>query len=113
MVVRRMEDKLLKNGESNADVPPWRLTAGKLAERMGMSQRNVERISSDLPEADKAKCPVCKGDMWVLWTGVVEPHGDGYHQDCPMSDRFSGQVVELLPTPWGLVRMRIRWLVAS
>jgi len=112
-VIRRLESKMLVQGEQNQDVPPWRLTATQLAERMLMSKRNVERLASELPEADKAVCPVCRGPMWVLWTGVVEPHGDGFHETCPMSDRFPRCVVGLLPMPTGLLRMRIVWLVAS
>ena len=120
--IRRLSPRLVAANEKNRDLLPHQLTSDMVAERLGMSRRNVERIKADLPEAVQAICPVCRGRMWVLQTNVVEPHGNGIYEECEMSDRLFGQVVGLLRSPFptsqlrGLAAVRpdlYGWLVAS
>lgn len=121
-VIRRLSHRLVASNENNHDLLPHQLTSEMVAQRLGMSRRNVERIKSDLPDGVPHVCPVCRGRMWVLPTNVVEPHGNGVYADCDMSDRMFGQVVGLLPSPFPTSRLRglaslrpdlYGWLVAS
>jgi len=85
MVVRRLADKLLSHNDDG--VPPGKMSAHELAERLGVTGRSIERYKAALPPARKQTCPVCREPMWVLDNGVVEPHGDRIFQECVMSGR--------------------------
>jgi len=88
MVVRRLDHRMLAHADNNTDILPWQLRARDVAERLNMSLRNVQRLSANLPPADKQPCPVCREPMWVIRaTGCVEPHGNRLNEQCPMSDR--------------------------
>ena len=110
MVVRRLDEKLINLGESMQDIPPGRLTSKDLAQRMRTTSTNVIAIRARLDPAEKSKCPVCRDVMWVLGTGVVEEHPDGFLQPCVMSNRFAESPVFLRPTPEGLLSPRLRGL---
>lgn len=110
-VMRRIEPKLLLAHENGPYPPPGKIRARDVAERMGMSKRNVERLVADLPPAVKGKCPVCREPMWVLKdTNVVEAHGNPINEECEMSGR-------LMPSPpRGLAALRpdlYAWLVSA
>ena len=120
LVVRNLQHRLIGADENTTDIPPGRLTSNQLARRMGCHPSAVQHIARRLPPATKQVCPECLGDMWVLEDGVVEEHGDGYHNRCPMSEEPFGVVevpisteVRLLNLPIKLLHMQIRWLVAS
>jgi hypothetical protein len=86
MVVRQLSDRMVNRDESNHDLPLWRLTSTKVAELLHMSPDNIQKVRSRLPKATKHRCPECRGVMWVLdETGVVEEHGDAFHETCAMS----------------------------
>lgn len=88
MVIRRLAPKMLSTGDWYwAKSTAAKLTAGQVAERLQTSERSVQRTLSELPDADKRVCPVCMEDMWVLDSGVVEPHADRLSEQCPMSGR--------------------------
>jgi len=112
MVIRRVEHRMLTATDNTTDISPGKIRARDLAELLDTSQRNVERVAADLPDADRRRCPVCKGWMWVLPTGVVEEHGDGFHDTCPMTDRIAETVVGLLQRPEGLRPKGVRGLAA-
>lgn len=91
MVIRRLADRLLNNDEYKHDY--WspatitKITAGKLAERMFLTERSVQRIKDDLRPAQKQVCPVCREPMWVYDDGTVEAHPDRLADDCEMTGR--------------------------
>jgi len=127
MIARQVSDRMLDVGDSSKHIPPGKLTATMMGERVGMSETGMQAVFRRLPEAERRRCPECRGDMWVLANGVIEEHGDRYLQDsCTMSDRLADGTVALQPMPRrllprrlllrGLARMRpdlYRWLVAS
>jgi len=90
MVIRRLEHRMLQATD-------WRwsqrtgskLTCEQVAERLQISLRSVERMQTDLPQADKRVCPDCFEDMWVTAEGVVEPHPDRYMEQCKASGCYA------------------------
>lgn len=110
--IRRLSSRMVATTDNTNDLLPHQLTAQTVAERLGMSRRNVERIKAELLDATERRCPVCGCRMWVLHTNVVEPHGNGIHEECGMSDRLFGQVVGLVPSPFGSFVRKPRGLAA-
>jgi hypothetical protein len=83
MVVRRLADRMLRHGCSPYAVG---LSTDDLANRLGVSGREVERLKAELPDAQRQTCPVCHEPMWVA-AGVAEAHPDRLFSQCPMSGR--------------------------
>lgn len=89
MVVRRVRHRMRTLDDWwNSPATPTKLTAETLAQRMGTSERQIQRICADLPAGDRRRCPVCNQDMWLLTDGVVERHPDGLMRDCRMSGQL-------------------------
>ena len=88
MVVRRLADRLLTNDDPvGSSVPPGKLTAQQVADRLRTTERSVQRYQAELPAAHPRECPVCLQQMFVLTTGIVEQHPDRLYEPCPMSGR--------------------------
>jgi hypothetical protein len=85
VVVRQMSDQVICNGGSGEYPPPGKLFLRQLAERLGMSVRSIDRIRAGLPRATKRLCPHCKGSAWVLDSGAVEEHCDGFYFPCSLT----------------------------
>ena len=74
MVIRRMADRLMANGDSVWTCAVGKVTADELAERMYTSARSVQRMKESLKPAHKRRCPHCQQGMWVYDDGTVEAH---------------------------------------
>ena len=85
MVIRRMEHRLLCNGDSIWTCTASKITADELAERMHTSARSVQRIRELLPHAHKRTCPDCGEPMWVYDDGTVEAHPRRTLEQCGFS----------------------------
>lgn len=83
MVMRRLEEKMLRTGESSFHTN--KLTAAEVANRLNTTERSICRYLAELREAEKRCCPVCRQDMWVYSDGSIEPHPDSLLNECPMS----------------------------
>lgn len=105
-VVRRMDDRMLGNGQNVG--PVGKLSAAQLAERLCTTEKSVQRFRSDLPLASRDVCRVCREPIWVVVdTGLVEAHPDRLMVECPMSGK---------PMPRGLAAVRpdlYRWAVPA
>jgi hypothetical protein len=89
LVIRRMASRLASTSDFQAGLPPGKLTAKQLGERMGITADSVLKTLGRLPAATRRCCPVCRGDMWVLESGVVEDHGNGFLTRCGMSGQLA------------------------
>ena len=86
MIIRRLDEKMLdESDEFRAYGVEGKLSALTVADRLRTTTRSVHRLRSELPPATKRVCPVCHEPMWVLNTGVVEPHADRIYEKCEMS----------------------------
>jgi hypothetical protein len=105
LAVRRLAHRLIDQAWNVNDIPAGRLTAAQLGALMGCTDAAVIQTRRRLPPAERRRCPECGGVMFVLAGGVVEEHGDGFHERCAMSDRL---------VPRGLAAVRpdlYPWLV--
>lgn len=97
LALRRLGPRMIDaNSGDNRHIPPGRFTAEQLGQRMGCTGTALWRTWRRLPPAERRRCPKCRGPMFVLTDGVVEEHGDGFHNRCGMSGR------RMPPAPRGM-----------
>lgn len=86
-VVRHFAKRMLE-----ANVSPHRsarITSAELAERLGTTDRSIERYKAELSGGTETECPVCRNQMWAVG-GTVLPHADTLFTECPMSGQRRG-----------------------
>ena len=114
IAVRRLAERVPARHSNHNDIPPGMVTVAQVGELIGVTERHAQRIKAELPPATRHRCPVCCGPMWVLdRNGVVEEHGDGNIDRCPMSGRLAVNRVALLPVPQAVFVLRCYALAVS
>ena len=101
-VVRHFANRMRQLNECS--ISSQKLTSADLAERLGTTERSIERYKAELAGGTEGPCPVCRNQMWTV-RGTVLPHADSLFVECPMSAQEHG--------PRGLAAERpdlYRWL---
>lgn len=105
MVVRRLKHRLETVSGCTLPPLPGRLSTAMVAQRLGVTDRSVERVLADLGEAPKRDCPVCGTQMWLLPDSLVEAHPDSLLNQCPLSNYLLDTI-----TPDDLTALSVSWL---
>ena len=104
MVIRRI--RLLAYEESSDYPPPGSLKVETVAYRLGINERQVQRIAKALPAATERRCPICGSRAWIHNdTKLVEDHPDSLTNECPLSGHVLTELDHL-----DMVMIRAQWL---